>query len=79
MRTRMAPQTIHRLRWGLTLLALLGAAALLAWEVDAGPRRFVRVKVDVANLRARPSPTADRIRSAYENEPPARSIASLPP
>ena len=69
MRTRMAPQTIHRLRWGLTLLALLGAAALLAWEVDAGPRRLVRVKVDVANLRARPSPTADRIRSAYENEP----------
>ena len=69
MRTRTAPQTTHGLRWGLTLLALLGAAALPAREVDAGPQRFVRVKVDVANLRARPTPTAERIRSAHENEP----------
>jgi SH3-like domain-containing protein len=53
----------------VTLLALLGAAALPAREVDARPQRFVRVKVDVANLRARPSLTAERIRSAYENEP----------
>ncbi len=69
MHTRTAPQTTHGLRWGLTLFALLGATALPAREVDAGPQRFVRVKVDVANLRARPSPTAERIRSAYENEP----------
>jgi SH3-like domain-containing protein len=27
------------------------------------------VKVDVANLRARPSATAERVRSAHENEP----------
>jgi SH3-like domain-containing protein len=69
MRTRPAPQTTHGPRWGLILLALLGAAALPGRGVDAGPQRFVRVKVDVANLRARPSPTAEQVRSAYENEP----------
>lgn len=69
MHTRTAPRTTHGLRWGFALFAFLGAAAVPAPEVDAGPQRFVRVKVDVANLRARPSPTADLIRSAYENEP----------
>jgi len=68
MRTRTAPPTADGLRWVLTLLTLLGAA-LPARAVDAGPQRFVRVKVDVANLRARPSPTAEQVRSAYENEP----------
>jgi N-acetylmuramoyl-L-alanine amidase len=53
----------------LTLLALLGAAALPVREVAAGPQRFVRVKVDVANLRARPSLTAEKVRDAHENEP----------
>jgi SH3-like domain-containing protein len=69
MHTRTAPQTTHGLRWALTLLTFVGVTALPAREVDAGPRRFVRVKVDVANLRARPSPTAEQVRSAHENEP----------
>lgn len=69
MRTRTVPQTIDGLRWGLALLALVGATALPAREADARPQRFVRVKVDVANLRARPSSTAEQVRSAYENEP----------
>jgi SH3-like domain-containing protein len=69
MRTSTALQTTHGLRWGLTLLAFVGATALPARETDAGPPRFVRVKVDVANLRARPSATAERVRSAHENEP----------
>jgi SH3-like domain-containing protein len=69
MRSRTASQTTNGLRWGLALFALAGAAVLPAREVGAGLRRFVRVNVDVANLRARPSPTAERIRSAYENEP----------
>jgi SH3-like domain-containing protein len=51
------------------LLAFLVAVAFQAGPVDAGPRRFVRVKVDVANLRAHPSLEAERVRSAYENEP----------
>jgi SH3-like domain-containing protein len=69
MRTRIVPQTADGLRWVLLLLALLGAAALTAREAEARTQRFVRVKVDVANLRARPSPTAAPLRSAYENEP----------
>jgi SH3-like domain-containing protein len=56
------------LRWVLVLLALLAAAAP-AQEAEAGPQRFVRVKVDVANLRAQPSPAAKQTRYAYENEP----------
>jgi SH3-like domain-containing protein len=56
------------LRWALALLVVLAAAARTE-EAEAGPRRFVRVKVGAANLRARPSPTAEQIRYAYENEP----------
>jgi SH3-like domain-containing protein len=69
MRTRTAPPTTDGLRWALVLLALFGAAVLPSREADARTRRFVRVKVDVANLRARPSSTAEQIRAAYENEP----------
>jgi SH3-like domain-containing protein len=69
MRMRTTAQTTRRLRWALALLALVGATALPAQEADARAQRFVRVKVDVANLRARPSPTAEQIRSAHENEP----------
>jgi SH3-like domain-containing protein len=69
MRTRTTPPTTDRLRWLLALLALLGAAALPSREADARSPRFVRVKVDVANLRTRPSTRAEPVRSAYENEP----------
>ncbi|MBI1960463.1 MAG: SH3 domain-containing protein [Candidatus Rokubacteria bacterium] len=69
MRTQTAPQTTDSLRWVVALLALLGAATLPAQETDAGPQRFVRVKVDTANLRARPSLKAEKVRDAYENEP----------
>lgn len=69
MRTLLSPETTSGLRWGLALLALVITALLPAWETDARAARFVRVKVDVANLRARPSPASERVRSAFQNEP----------
>jgi SH3-like domain-containing protein len=51
------------------LLLVLGVATLSARQLDARAPRFVRVKVDVANLRAQPSGTAELVRHAYENEP----------
>jgi SH3-like domain-containing protein len=56
-------------RWVFALLTLLAAATLPVREAEARPQRFVRVKVDVANLRARPSAKAEKVRAAYENEP----------
>jgi len=69
MRVRTVAHTTGGLRWVFVLLALLGAATLPAGEADARAQRFVRVKVNVANLRARPSPEAEKVRAAYENEP----------
>jgi SH3-like domain-containing protein len=63
MRTRTAGL------WILGLLLVLGATALSARQADARAQRFVRVKVDVANLRAQPVGTAKLVRHAYENEP----------
>ena len=63
MRTRMAG------RWILGLLLVVGVTALSARQADARAQRFVRVKVDVANLRAQPSGKAELVRHAYENEP----------
>jgi N-acetylmuramoyl-L-alanine amidase len=53
----------------LALLSFVGPIGLHAPPTDAGTQRIVRVKVDVANLRARPSPKAEKVRDAYENEP----------
>jgi SH3-like domain-containing protein len=69
MRTRSARPSRRLPSRLLPLLAFLVVVAFQAEPADAGPRRFVRVKVDVANLRARPSLEAERVRSAYENEP----------
>lgn len=72
MPTSMTPRTTLRRPWPLAillLLLLLGALALPAPEADARPLRFVRVKVDVASVRARPSTAAQLLRYAYENEP----------
>ena len=55
--------------WILGLLLVLGVTALSARQADARTQRFVRVRVDVANLRAQPSGTAKLLRHAYENEP----------
>ena len=55
--------------WILGLLLVLGVTALSARQADARTQRFVRVKVDVANLRTQPSGTAELLRHAYENEP----------
>jgi SH3-like domain-containing protein len=63
------PRLTDGLRWVLILLPLLVIAARPVQEAQAGPQRVVRVKVDVANLRARPSSTAKQVRYAYENEP----------
>jgi SH3-like domain-containing protein len=59
----------HGLLWTLGLLLLLGNVCLLPREAHARAERFVRVRVDVANLRARPSRQAELVRQAYENEP----------
>jgi SH3-like domain-containing protein len=69
MPTRSARQSRRPPIRLLTLLAFLVAVAFQSEPVDAGPQRFVRVKVDVANLRVRPSIEAERVRSAHENEP----------
>jgi SH3-like domain-containing protein len=53
----------------LALLLVLLTAGLTARETSATSPRFVRVKVEVANLRALPSTEADLIRQAHENEP----------
>jgi SH3-like domain-containing protein len=63
MRTRTARLCIPG------LLLVLGVATLSARQLDAQGPRFVRVKVDVANLRAQPSGMAKLVRHAYENEP----------
>jgi SH3-like domain-containing protein len=62
-------QTTDSLRWVLALFALLVTSSLPAFEAHADPQRFVRVKVDVANLRAEPSTRAEKVRDAFENEP----------
>jgi SH3-like domain-containing protein len=49
-------------------LALSGAMSLPR-DAHARAQRFVRVKVDIANLRVRPSRQAELVRQAYENEP----------
>ncbi len=54
--------------WPLGLLVLL-VTAVSPPATDAGTPRFVRVRVEVANLRARPSTEAALIRRAHENEP----------
>jgi SH3-like domain-containing protein len=53
----------------LVLLSFVGPIVLPTRPADAGTRRIVRVKVNVAHLRARPSATAEKVRDAYENEP----------
>jgi SH3-like domain-containing protein len=60
--------------WALVLLLLAGIW-LAPRSADARVERFVRVKVDVANLRAKPSRQAELVRQAYENEP-LRVVAS---
>ena len=67
MRTRTAYSS-HGLLWVLGL-SLLGSAGLPTREVEARSARFVRVKVEVANLRIKPSRRAELVRQAYENEP----------
>jgi SH3-like domain-containing protein len=51
------------------LLVLLSCAGL--WPDDAIARadRFVRVRVEVANLREGPSVSAEQVRYAFESEP----------
>ncbi len=67
MRTRLA--SIPRaLPWVLGLL-LVVSLGLQPRDADARAERFVRVKVDVANLRIKPSPRAELVRRAHENEP----------
>jgi len=67
MCTRMANIT-RALPWALGLL-LVGVVGLQTREAAAWAGRFVRVKVDVANLRIKPSRQADLVRLAHENEP----------
>jgi SH3-like domain-containing protein len=67
MRTGAAYPT-HRQLWTLGLF-LLATGGLPPAEADARAARFVRVKVDVANLRAEPSRRAALVRRAYANEP----------
>lgn len=51
------------------LLIALSCTGLRPVEARAGAERFVRVKVDTANLRMGPSLSAEPVRYAYENEP----------
>jgi SH3-like domain-containing protein len=69
MRARTASQCPDPSLWLLALLFVLLTVGLTAREAGATSPRFVRVKVEVANLRARPSTEAELIRQAYENEP----------
>jgi SH3-like domain-containing protein len=52
-----------------TALACLAGAAVLAAPGLAAGDRFVRVRVDAANLRGGPGGGAKPLRLAYENEP----------
>jgi SH3-like domain-containing protein len=56
------------LLWTLGLF-LIGSVCLAPRDADARVERFVRVKVNVANLRTGPSRRAELIRQAYQNEP----------
>lgn len=67
MRTRMA-SIPWALPWALGLL-LVGSVSLQPRDADARSERFVRVKVNVANLRIKPSRQAELVRLAHENEP----------
>lgn len=70
MRTHTTPRRIDAQPWMLGLLALLAATAALPVGVaESRSQRFVRVRVDTANLRAEPSTSADRVRAAHQNEP----------
>jgi SH3-like domain-containing protein len=67
MRTRTAYST-HGLLWVLGLI-VLGCTGFPPREAEARAARFVRVKVEVANLRVKPSRRSELVRRAYENEP----------
>jgi SH3-like domain-containing protein len=69
VRTRAATPTTGGLRWAAVLAALLLATPAAARAEEPPDGLYVRVRVDTANLRADPSPTAERVRQAYENEP----------
>ena len=69
MRMQRTPQMTENLGRVITLLTLLTVTAMPVREAEPRLQRFVRVQVDVANLRARPSVQAEKVRSAYENEP----------
>jgi SH3-like domain-containing protein len=67
----MRVRTVHvtaGLAWILGLL-LIGSVGLAPRDADARVERFVRVKVNVANLRVGPSRRAELVRQAYQNEP----------
>jgi SH3-like domain-containing protein len=66
---RPVSRALIDLRVAAGLLAALAAALAPTGGADAASRRFVRVSVDVANLRAQPSRTAARVRPSFENEP----------
>jgi SH3-like domain-containing protein len=51
------------------LLTLLSCGGLWPYDAGAGADRFVRVRVEAANLREGPSRGAEQVRYAFENEP----------
>lgn len=53
----------------LPFVGMILLGSVLVGPAGAGPRDFVRVRVDTAHLREGPSLESDRVRHTYENEP----------